>query len=666
MDSNKVYTFDEFFESGFEESVSPFLEKKSKKWSKNLPLKTAFFSLFLLIISYVIVYTSINTNIAYLLLSFIYLFVGVPALLDALEDLKNFEINISILMTLAGFLAILLNSPLEGALLLILFNISDSLEKSISHRTKSAIYNLNKISPAKAFVVNEDKSVSERSIKDITLKTKILIKAGEIVPLDGKIIEGYSQVNQVHLTGENMPVEKKVNDLVYAGTINIDGSLTIEVTKTSKDSTISRIIKLINEATEAKPKIQRWLDTFGKIYSTLVIIFSFIFAIILPFIFNITYLGKEGGIYRAIAFLIATSPCALIIGAPLAYLTAISSLAKKGIMLKGGFILDAIRKCKNIAFDKTGTLTTGDFVLSSFEQILFEQDKEEKSSFYQTSFNKEKALAIADSLERKSTHPIAQAIHIAAKDIKYEVKIIEFKSDAGFGIQGVCEIEDKKYKVYIGKLEYIEKFLKKEQKIEIEKKISKKAKTLSFMLIDKFLFLLTFSDEIREKSFTLIDTLKKSNNLIMLTGDNSFNANFVAQKLDIKNVFANLKVEDKLKYASKYAENGLVMIGDGINDAPSLSRATVGISLGKVGSATAIDASDVILLNDDISLITFLLKKAYFTSKIAKQNLIFALLIIVFASIPSLLGLIPLWLAVSLHEGSSVLVGLNCLRLTKH
>ncbi|NGX52700.1 MAG: putative cadmium-transporting ATPase [Candidatus Anoxychlamydiales bacterium] len=661
MGNNKVYTFDEFFESGLEESISPFLEKKSRKWSKNLPLKTALFCLFLLILSYTIVYTTLNSNIAYLLLCFIYLFVGVPALLDALEDLKNFEINISILMTLAGFLAILLNSPLEGALLLILFNISDSLEKSISYRTKSAIFNLNKIAPTKAFVVNDDKSFSERSIKDIALNTKILIKAGEIVPLDGKIIEGYSEVNQVHLTGESMPVEKKVNDMVYAGTINIDGSLTITVTKTSGDSTISRIIKLINEATDAKPKIQRWLDKFGKIYSTIVILLSFIFAAILPFIFNITYLGKEGALYRAIAFLIASSPCALIIGAPLAYLTAISSLAKKGIMLKGGFILDAIRKCKNIAFDKTGTLTTGDFVLSSFEQTMFEQVK-----FDQAIFDKEKALAIADSLERKSTHPIAKAIHTAAKDIKHDVKIIEFKSDAGFGIQGVCEVENKKYKVYIGKLEYIEKFLEKVLKTEIEKKVSKKAKTLSFMLIDNFLFILTFSDEIRKNSFSLIENLKKTKNLIMLTGDNSFNANFVAQKLGIENVFANQKVEDKLKLASEYAKNGLVMIGDGINDAPALSRATVGISLGKVGSATAINASDVILLNDDISLISYLLKKASFTSKIAKQNLIFALLIIVLAAIPSLLGLIPLWLAVLLHEGSSVLVGLNCLRLIKH
>ena len=352
---SRVYTFDEFFESGLEVSVSPFLEKKSKKWSKNIPLKASFFCLFLLIFSYFVVYANININIAYLLLSFIYLVVGIPALLDAIEDLKNFEINISVLMTLAAFLAILLKSPLEGALLLILFNISDSLEKSISYRTKNAIYNLNKIAPSKAFVINEDKTISQKSLKDIKVKTKILIKAGEIIPLDGVIIDGYSQVNEVHLTGESLPVVKKINDLVYAGTINIDGSISVEVTKTSADSTISRIIKLISKATDAKPKIQRWLDKFGRIYSTIVIILSFIFAIILPFIFKISYFGHEGGIYRAIAFLIATSPCALIIGAPLAYLTAISSLAKKGILLKGGFILDAIRKCKILAFDKTGT-----------------------------------------------------------------------------------------------------------------------------------------------------------------------------------------------------------------------------------------------------------------------------------------------------------------------
>ncbi|NGX63272.1 MAG: putative cadmium-transporting ATPase [Candidatus Anoxychlamydiales bacterium] len=656
---SRVYTFDEFFESGLEVSVSPFLEKKSKKWSKNIPLKASFFCLFLLIFSYFVVYANININIAYLLLSFIYLVVGIPALLDAIEDLKNFEINISVLMTLAAFLAILLKSPLEGALLLILFNISDSLEKSISYRTKNAIYNLNKIAPSKAFVINEDKTISQKSLKDIKVKTKILIKAGEIIPLDGVIIDGYSQVNEVHLTGESLPVVKKINDLVYAGTINIDGSISVEVTKTSADSTISRIIKLISKATDAKPKIQRWLDKFGRIYSTIVIILSFIFAIILPFIFKISYFGHEGGIYRAIAFLIATSPCALIIGAPLAYLTAISSLAKKGILLKGGFILDAIRKCKILAFDKTGTLTTGNFVVSSFEQIKFEQIENGEK------FDKNLARAIIDSVEKKSAHPIAKAIHEYAKDLTYDIKVRDFKSDASLGIQATAEIENKEYKVYIGKLEYIERFLKDKKSEKLLDIIEQKAKTISFILINDFLFSMSFSDEIRKSAFELVKSLKKKKNLVMLTGDNIYNANFVAKELHIDQVYANLSVEDKLTYVSKFSKDGLAMIGDGINDAPALSRAMVGISLGKVGSATAIDASDVILLNDDILLIDYFIKKASSTSIIAKQNLIFALLIIVIASIPSLLGLIPLWLAVTLHEGSSVLVGLNCLRLLK-
>ena len=661
MDTYKVYTFDEFFESGLEESISPFLETKSKKWAKNLSLKTAVFSLILLIFCYVIQFSNININYGYIIVSFIYLFLGVPAILNALEDLKNFEINISVLMTLAAFFAILLKSPFEGALLLILFSLSDSLEKTISYKTKSAIYNLNKIAPNRAFVLKDDGTLIQKSIKDIKTKDKILIKAGETIPLDGLVIEGQSSINQVHLTGESMPVSKKVGDDVYAGGINIDGSLTIEITKISADSTISRIIKLITQAQEAKPKIQRWLDVFGKYYSTIVIVLSFIFIFILPFIFKITYFGIEGSIYRSIAFLIASSPCALIIGAPLAYLTSISACAKKGIILKGGFILDALKKCKNIAFDKTGTLTTGDLILTTFDQV--DLDKDSKSG----SFDKNKAIAIVNALEKKSTHPIAKAIHDYAKKnkINLDVKILDFKSDAGLGIKSSCEIDNKKYSVFIGRLEYIQKQLKISDEI-LKDLIPKEAKTISYLLIDKYLFTLTFSDNIRENISSLIENLKKKKNLVMLTGDNLLNANFVANKLGIDQVFANLSVEDKLNQVNKLAKDGLVMVGDGINDAPSLTRATVGISLAKIGSATAIDASDIILMNDDITQISYLFKKSNATSIIAKQNLIFAILIILFASIPSLLGLIPLWLAVCLHEGGTLLVGLNCLRLIRH
>ena len=655
MSNNNVYTFDEFFESGLEESISPFLENKSKKWAKNLSLKTALFSLGLLIFCYTIELLNINLNYAYILVSFIYLFLGVPALLDALEDIKNFEINISVLMTLAAFFAILLKSPSEGALLLILFSISDSLEKNISYKTKSAIFNLNKIAPNQAFVVNDDGTVIQKSIKDIKTKTNILIKAGETIPLDGKVIDGKSSINQVHLTGEALPIDKKIGDDVYAGSINIDGSLIVMVTKTSSDSTISRIIKLITEAQETKPKIQRWLDVFGKYYSSIVIILSFVFIILLPFIFNITYFGVEGSIYRGIAFLIASSPCALIIGAPLAYLTAISACAKKGIILKGGFILDALKKCKTIAFDKTGTLTTGELVLSSFEQVFYSEDRK--------IFDKNKAIAIVDAIEKQSTHPIAKAIHEYAKKnkIENEIKILDFKSDAGFGIRSTCEIDNKKYKVFIGRLDYIQKQINK----DLKEFAPKEAKTLSYLWIDTFLFILTFSDNIRENVFSFIKTLKKKKNLVMLTGDNLINANFVANKLGISQVYANLSVENKLELIKKFAKDGIVMVGDGINDAPSLTRATVGISLAKIGSATAIDASDVILMNDDITQISYLINKSSSTSKIAKQNLILAIIIILFASIPSLLGFIPLWLAVCLHEGGTLIVGLNCLRLLR-
>jgi Zn2+/Cd2+-exporting ATPase len=654
MAKNAIF-FDEYFESGFEESISPILEKKSKKISKNFLLKVSIFSAILLAICYLnSFFEFFNVNISYILLSFIYLFLAIPSLLNAIEDIKNFQINISVLMTLAGFLSILLKSPLEGALLFILYNISHSLEHLISFKTKSAIYDLNKISPTKASVINEDKSLSEKFIQDIKINDKIFIKTGEVIPLDGKVIQGSSNVNQLHLTGESLPVFKKAHDLVYAGSICIDGHLTVLVTKEQKSSTIAKIINLINQAKENKPKIERFIDKFSKAYSSSIIALTFIFALILP-IFNIPFLGKEGSIYRSITFLIATSPCALIIGAPLAYLTSISGLAKKGIILKGGFILDALQKCDTIAFDKTGTLTTADMQINLFQEIPLDN---------KPLFDLKKAIFIAKALEKGSSHPIAKAIERLKNNFKAKIKIEDFKSIPSLGLQATILLDDKKHLAKIGKKEFIEKFLHIDtNKIPTNQN---NAKVYSYLVIDGHLFEITLSDEIRTNAFDLITKLKPHKKIIMLTGDNHQNASFVSDKLNIDTFFSNLQVEDKLRYVSKFSKQGLIMVGDGINDAPSLSRATVGISLGKIGSATAIDASDVILLNDDILSIDALLKKSILTTAIARQNLIFSVLIVLLASIPSLLGLLPLWLAILLHEGSTVLVGLNALRLLTH
>lgn len=641
------YSFDEFFASGLEESVSPFLTRSSRKWGRNLDLKSAMSAAIFLALAFS--FSFVNLSLCYIFLSSVYFLVGAPALLATFNDLKNLEINIDVLMTLAAFLAVLIGSPLEGALLLVLFELSHGMESAVSQKAKSAIHNLNHLAPKFAHVRAEDGTLYRKSVREITIGAQLFIKNGEVVPLDGVVVEGASSVNLVHLTGESVPVPKREGDTVPAGARNLESALVVEVKRTSSDSTLNRIIQLITQAQEAKPQLQRWLDQFGKKYATSIIVLTVIFALFLPLIFSVPYLGKEGGIYRALAFLIAASPCALIIATPTAYLSAISVCARKGILLKGGITLDAIASCKTIAFDKTGTLTTGNLTIASIEPIG------------NALLSKEMALSIAASLERHVVHPIANAICDFAENKKLPlVPLSDVRAIPGSGIEGIAEIDSQKIPVFIGLPEAL--------KLKAEK--SEEGQVLAALSVEKNgqkeLFLFRFVDQIRLDAAQMLESLHKNHQLktVMLTGDNEQNAQTVGQMLGLKEIHANLRPQDKLDRVAKLSEQeGLAMVGDGINDAPALARATVGISMGKIGSATAVDASDVVLLNDDLDSIGWLFTKSHQTLKIVKQNLVLALSIILFATIPALFGWIPLWAAVLLHEGGTVLVGLNSLRL---
>lgn len=649
------YLFDEFFSSGKEESISPFLTKRSKRWAKHLPLKSAGFSSLCLALAFSFSFT--NTPLTNILLSFVFFFSGVPALIDALDDLKGLQINIDILMTLAAFIALFIGSGMEGALLLVLFEISGAMEETVSKKALGAIHNLNHLAPKFANVLAPDGSVYEKSVREIAVGERLLIKSGEIAPLDGVVKEGTSSVNLVHLTGESIPDTKKPGDEVPAGARNLDAALVVEVTRTSGDSTLTRIIDLILQAQEAKPQLQRWIDRFGRTYATSVILLTFLFAASLPLLFSIGYSGHEGSIYRALAFLIAASPCALIIAVPTVYLSAISACARKGILLKGGVTLDALASCKTVAFDKTGTLTTGDLLCTSLEPIG------------PSSLSAHEALGIAASLERHVVHPIATAIVALAQERGAPLaEIFHFKTIPGYGLEGTLQDGTK---VAIGLLEHIVKEVPQDVAEEIRSKAAHSGgagQILSALRIGSSLYLFRFTDKVREEIPGLMEKLRRHNNLtpVMLTGDNEMNANFVGAQLNIREIFANLRPEDKLAQVSRLLETGgLAMIGDGVNDAPALARSTVGISMGRIGSATAVDASDVILLNDDLHLLSWLFSKANLTQRIIKQNLTLAFIVILFATTPALLGLIPLWAAVLLHEGGTVLVGLNSLRLLR-
>ncbi|MCY3974235.1 MAG: cation-translocating P-type ATPase [Simkaniaceae bacterium] len=649
------YMFDDFFASNREESASPFLTENSRKWSKNLALKSASLAALFLATSFVCSFRL--PAISGLLLLFVYFLAGTPSLCTTIEDLKHGEVNIDVLMTVAALLSFIIGSQMEGGLLLVLFTFSGAMEKSVSKKATGTLIKLRELSPTFVTVIDEEGGVRECSVRDIAVGTRILIKAGEIIPLDGSIVSGRSFVNLVHLTGESLPVAKGQGDEVRAGSRNMDGTLTVSVEKTSAESTLSRIISLIHKAHAMKPHVERVFDRFGKYYAVAVMVLFVLFAGTLPCFLPISYLGVEGSFYRALAFLITASPCALIIATPTAYLSALSACAKRGILPKGGVALDAFAKCRSIAFDKTGTLTTGtlacDEVVALSSSPLCTIDE---------------AIRIVASLERHVTHPMTEAIiALATRKGLAMAETEDFRSVPGYGISGVVEGR----RALVGNKAFVLSSLKESR--EIEKVAIDEERSVTFLLIESppqdSLFAFYFKDVIRPDAAQALRELREKYrlSLVMLTGDHEQSARSTAKKLGIEDVYADLRPQHKLDMIAKLAGGGkgLAMVGDGVNDAPALACATVGISMGEVGSDTAIDASDIVLLKSQLTLISYLYGKARQTVRIVKQNLILALGVICLTTTPALSGVVPLWLAVILHEGGTVLVGLNSLRLLR-
>lgn len=652
--------FDEFFELGQQETSSPFITPETRRWGAYLPLKTSIIATCCLIVSFLLSWFPTLMPLSYLALAMVYFLAGVPSLIESLEEIAAYEINIDMLMTLAAFSSVLIGSGMEGGLLLVLFSLSGSMEEFVTSKAKSSISSLHKLSPTKACVINSEGILLDRSIKDITIGTLILVKSGQIVPLDGIVMEGTSSVNLVHLTGENNPITKSKGDEVPAGARNMEGTLTLKITRTSADSTLARIIQLVTQAQVERPVLQRWFDKTSKTYAITIILLSAFFAITLPVILNIPFFGIEGSVYRALAFLIAASPCALIIAIPIAYLSAIGACARQGILLKGGVTLDALSKCSVIAFDKTGTLTTGQLVLEGIERIG------------KTTIEDKQVLAIAYAMEKNTLHPIAKAIVAYGEEHKLPaIPLTGYSSVPGYGLMATFNLSGENVEAYIGNPDYITPKVPSSLAKEIHHTIeiiSEEGNLVAVLLIKDEVFLLHFRDTLRPGIARTVKELQSDHNLmlLMLTGDHENSAKNIAKEVGIKNYYSNLRPEDKLHYVSQIAaEKGLAMVGDGINDAPALARATVGICMGKIGSTAALDAAEVILLHDNIELLGWLLNKAKKTQSIVNQNLILATAAIIIASLPAIGGFVPLWLAVLLHEGGTVLVGLNGLRLLR-
>lgn len=652
--------FEEFFGLGREDSASPFLKESARRWAIHLTLKSSLIAAFLLLIAFVLSFSPGTAPLSDLLLVAVYFLAGVPALIEAVEDLMSGEVNIDILMTLAAFSSVLIGSSMEGGLLLVLFALSGSLEDSVTAKAKGSLNALHKLSPSKACVITRGGQLIERSVRDIPIDSLILIKAGEVVPLDGVVIEGASSVNLAHLTGESTPLTKKKGDFVPSGALNLEGALTLQVTRLQAESTLMKIVQLVTQAQEAKPKLQKRFDQFSRAYALTIMSLTAVFALTFPYLFNIPFLGYEGSIYRSLAFLIAASPCALILAVPIAYLSAISACAKQGILLKGGVVLDALADCSAIAFDKTGTLTTGELRCVGIEELG------------ETPSDHTQALSAAYSLERNAVHPIAKAIlsYAESKGIP-PLPLKQFQSIPGYGLQGVISLTTQgDVRAFIGNVDYLLPQLSPLQKLQLETRMNEiygKGELFAAMLLGERLFLFRFEDDVRPRMKETLAHLHQGNwKLLMLSGDHEASVKAAAKQLGLDDYYAELRPESKLDHVTRLSkEKGLVMVGDGVNDAPALARATVGICMGKVGSGAAIEAAEVILLHDNLEQLPWLMEKARQTQAIVKQNLFIAIGAIGIAALPALAGVVPLWLAVVMHEGGTVLVGLNALRLLR-
>ncbi len=589
---------------------------------------------------------------------------GSYGLKAGLESLRARTIDIDLLMILAALGAAAVGAPFEGAMLLFLFSLSNVLQAYALDRTRNAIRALMKLRPDQAEVRRGSRLVT-LPVEEIVIGDRFVLRPGDRIPLDGTVVEGESTVDQAPITGESMPVAKRVGDTVLAGTINKNGSLEAQVTKLAKDSTIAKMIRLVEEAQSQKAQTQRFLDKAEQYYALGVIIFTILVAVV-----PIVVLGEsfETAFYRAITVLVAASPCALIISTPASILSAIGNGARRGVLFKGGVYVEQAAGIKVVTFDKTGTLTVGKPQVTDVTVIA--NGPTTNGRWHGTA---DELLALAATLEAKSEHVLARATVAAANHRQLDLsEALAFQAATGKGVAGQVDGLD----IRVGNLRYFEEYncLGREATAQEVERLQAEGKTsvVVAQLLDDgqtahLLGVIAFADKVRAEAADVIRDLKSLGveRVVMLTGDNERVAKAIAAQVGVDQYYADLLPEDKVRLAKELeAELGCVaMVGDGVNDAPALASASIGIAMGAAGTDVALETADIVLLSDDLTKIPYAIALSRQTRKTLIVNLGFALTMIVVMLIGIFAVALPLPLAVLGHEGGTVLVSLNGLRL---
>ena len=577
---------------------------------------------------------------------------GYSLFLVGFKNLIRLKFDMKTLMTIAIIGAAIIGEWSEGAIVVILFDISEALEGYSMEKARKSISSLMEIAP-KIATVRRHGHEHILSVDDIVVGDVVIVKPGEKIAMDGKVIKGHSHINQATITGESIPVEKELDDHVFAGTLNGEGLLEIEVTKLVDDTTIAKMIHLVEEAQGERAPSQAFVDVFAKYYTPVIIFIAVLVAVLPPLL---TSAGWSEWIYQGLAVLVVGCPCALVISTPVAIVTAIGNAAKQGVLIKGGIHLEEVRKIQAIAFDKTGTLTKGVPVVTDYIELTPQSD----------------LLAKVTALEMYSQHPLATAFmkKADAEGLAYKnFSIEEFSSITGKGIEGV--IEGIKY--FVGnKALFLSEKIRLDEAVIFPQMEQLQAEGKTVMLIgneQEVLAIVAVADEVRVSSKLVISKLKQLGikSTVMLTGDTLETARGIGKEVGVTEVAANLLPQDKLTKIKELKQQygHVAMIGDGVNDAPALAAANIGLAMGGVGSDTALETADIALMGDDLEKLPFIISLSRKTMTIIKQNITFALGLKLLALLLVVPGWLTLWIAIFADLGATLLVTLNSLRLLR-
>jgi Cd2+/Zn2+-exporting ATPase len=565
--------------------------------------------------------------------------------------LKTLRADMNLLMVIAIIGAISIGELFEAATVSFLFASALLLESWSINRARQAISALMDLSPSTAHVILNQGETVEKKIEDISVGSLILIRPGERIPLDALVEKGSSTVNQAPITGESIPIAKNPGDTVYAGTINEEGALESKVIKKASDTTLARIIHMVQDAQSRRAESEQWVDRFARIYTPLMIILTILFMIIPPLFFFQPWMPW---IYRGLVLLVIACPCALVISTPVSIVSGLTSAARNGILIKGGMFLEEAGRLQAIAMDKTGTLTIGHPEVQKIIPLM--------------GYTEEDVLRKATSLEKSSEHPLAKAILRKAKDLNIQAeRADDFQIIKGKGAEAKINGES----FWIGSHRFMHEKMQEDDQIH---KIASELEDAGHSIIalgnqKHVIGLISVADSPRPFIRETIEALRKLGieKIIMLTGDNKQTAKALAEVTGVDEYFFELLPEDKVKALEKLKKNWthIAMIGDGVNDAPAMAIASLGIAMGGIGTDVAIETSDVTLISDDISKLPWLIAHARKTLKIIKMNIGFSLgLKLLFLSL-NIFGLATLWMAITADMGASLLVVFNGLRLLK-